>query len=172
MPLVERRARTCVHRPRPEVRARAGNGCHGPLRRLAQQEILQRHVLHALEQVGETVVSKDSMMNDVIKDKATQAPVISETKPNVSQNGMMDLLAGKIGEWTKIVGERGVAVRHDYLKACEELNPEFVTVFYGADVAQEDAEAVGASLTDALPEAEISVVDGGQPVYYYMISIE
>ena len=60
----------------------------------------------------------------------------------------------------------------DLGKACEELNPEFVTVFYGADVAQEDAEAVGASLTDALPEAEISVVDGGQPVYYYMISIE
>ncbi len=60
----------------------------------------------------------------------------------------------------------------DLGKACEDLNPEFVTVFYGADVTQEDAEAVGASLTDALPEAEVSVVDGGQPVYYYMISIE
>ena len=45
-------------------------------------------------------------------------------------------------------------------------------VFYGADVTQEDAEAVGASLTDALPEAEVSVVDGGQPVYFYMISAE
>ena len=55
MPLVERRARTCVHRSRPEVRARAGNGCHGPLRRLAQQEILICHDLHALEQVGEAV---------------------------------------------------------------------------------------------------------------------
>ncbi len=35
-----------------------------------------------------------------------------------------------------------------------------------------DAEAACAALSAALPDAELSVVNGGQPVYYYMISVE
>ena len=57
-------------------------------------------------------------------------------------------------------------------EACGRFNPEFVTVYYGADVAEADAEHAAEQMTAALGEAEVSVVDGGQPVYYYMISIE
>ena len=57
-------------------------------------------------------------------------------------------------------------------EACGRFNPEFVTVYYGADVAEADAERAAEQMTAALGEAEVSVVDGGQPVYYYMISIE
>ena len=57
-------------------------------------------------------------------------------------------------------------------EACRGFDPEFVTVYYGADVDEEAAGGVAASLSGSLPEAEVSVVDGGQPVYYYMISIE
>lgn len=89
-------------------------------------------------------------MNDVIKDKATQAPVISETKPNVSQNGMMDLLAGKIGEWTKIVGERGVAVRHDYLKACEELKRKDLILYCIEEITYEEDSPQLEALENAL----------------------
>ena len=39
-------------------------------------------------------------------------------------------------------------------------------------VAAADAEHAAEQMTAALGEAEVSVVDGGQPVYYYMISIE
>ena len=56
--------------------------------------------------------------------------------------------------------------------ACEGFRPEFVTVYYGADVDEAAAEALGNALGATLPEAEVSVVNGGQPVYYYMISIE
>ena len=54
----------------------------------------------------------------------------------------------------------------------EQFEPEFITVYYGADVDFDDAEAVGTILTDKHPNAETSVIDGGQPVYYYMISAE
>ena len=37
---------------------------------------------------------------------------------------------------------------------------------------QEDAEDAAGTITGCFPEAEVSVVDGGQPVYYYMISVE
>lgn len=53
-----------------------------------------------------------------------------------------------------------------------ELSPEFLTVYYGEDVNAEDAEALGEALTAALPESELSIVNGGQPVYYYMIAAE
>ncbi len=49
---------------------------------------------------------------------------------------------------------------------------EFVTIFYGEDVTEEDARKAEAVFTDTCPDAEISVLAGGQPVYYYIVSIE
>lgn len=49
---------------------------------------------------------------------------------------------------------------------------EFVTIFYGEDVTEEDARKAEAVFTDICPDAEVSVLAGGQPVYYYVISIE
>ena len=56
--------------------------------------------------------------------------------------------------------------------AFDEFSPEFITVYYGADVQQSDAEDAAGTITGCFPDAEVSVVDGGQPVYYYMISVE
>ena len=54
----------------------------------------------------------------------------------------------------------------------EEYSPAVVSVYYGEDVSDSDAEDAGELFTSRFPDAEISVVNGGQPVYYYMISIE
>lgn len=56
--------------------------------------------------------------------------------------------------------------------AIENLAPEFISVYYGEDVFELDAESTAGALEAAFPEAEISLVGGGQPVYYYMISVE
>ncbi len=60
----------------------------------------------------------------------------------------------------------------DLGEASRGFEHEFVTVYYGCDVEEADAQRAGELLGEAFPEAEISVVDGGQPVYYFMISIE
>ena len=57
-------------------------------------------------------------------------------------------------------------------KAAAELDPEIVTVYYGEDVNEDEADTAAEKLEEALPDAEVSAVNGGQPVYYYMISIE
>ena len=49
---------------------------------------------------------------------------------------------------------------------------EFITVYYGDGVTQEDAQRAEQRFADACPEAEVSMLPGGQPVYYYIISIE
>ena len=52
------------------------------------------------------------------------------------------------------------------------LGAEFITVFYGEDVAEEDARKACDIFTHKCPDAEINLICGGQPVYYYIISIE
>ena len=53
-----------------------------------------------------------------------------------------------------------------------EKGAEFVSIFYGEDVTEEQAEQAQAIFAAACPEAEVSLLPGGQPVYYYMISVE
>ena len=51
-------------------------------------------------------------------------------------------------------------------------NAEFINIFYGEDVTEEQGNAVLAVFQTACPDAEITLLSGGQPVYYYMISAE
>ena len=59
------------------------------------------------------------------------------------------------------------------LAESEDLqNAEFINIFYGEDVAEKEAQKALKLFTEACPSAEITLLSGGQPVYYYMISAE
>ena len=49
---------------------------------------------------------------------------------------------------------------------------EFISIFYGEDVTEEQAQKIEKIFAAACPNAEITLLAGGQPVYYYMISAE
>ena len=51
-------------------------------------------------------------------------------------------------------------------------NAEFISIFYGEDVTEEQAQEAERIFAAACPKAEITLLAGGQPVYYYMISAE
>lgn len=70
---------------------------------------------------------------------------ISKDIPN-AVNAMLDVTGG---------GENGI-----------------ITVFYGADVLEADAEEIVKIIEARFPESEVSLVNGGQPIYYYIFSIE
>ena len=58
-------------------------------------------------------------------------------------------------------------------KSMVRKDSSFVTLIYGADVTDDQAEsAVGLLRSKLNPNLEISLINGGQPVYYYMISVE
>ena len=60
-------------------------------------------------------------------------------------------------------------------RMAENLNgagKEFITIFYGADTNEEQAHNAAAIFSAAYPDAEITVMNGGQPVYYFLISAE
>lgn len=60
----------------------------------------------------------------------------------------------------------------DTLKAMTDEDSELVTIYYGSDVKQEEAERVLEMAKEACPNVEIELQDGGQPIYYYLISVE
>ena len=60
----------------------------------------------------------------------------------------------------------------DMVESFDKLEPEFITVYYGADVVEEDANRAAEVISARFPDTDISIVNGGQPVYYYMISVE
>ena len=60
----------------------------------------------------------------------------------------------------------------DTLKAMLDEDSELVTVYYGSDVTAEEAEALIEKLQASCPDVEIELQEGGQPIYYYLISVE
>ncbi len=60
----------------------------------------------------------------------------------------------------------------DSLKAMADEDSELVTIYYGSDVKEEDAQKLLDKAKEAFPDLEIELQDGGQPIYYYMISVE
>ncbi|MBE7016275.1 MAG: DAK2 domain-containing protein, partial [Ruminococcaceae bacterium] len=83
-----------------------------------------------------------------------------------------DDILGLVGSKIEVVGKD---VKETLLELCDKLcddDTEFVTLYYGNDVTEEDANEVAEIIEDRLDEVEVSVKYGGQPLYYYIISAE
>jgi len=53
-----------------------------------------------------------------------------------------------------------------------EEDSEIIGIYYGEEVSEDDAQALGNKLARQYPNAEVEVHYGGQPIYYYVISVE
>ena len=84
----------------------------------------------------------------------------------ISEGDYLALLDGKL-----FGTDRDITVLLEKL-AEKAAEAEFVTLFCGEDVTEEQARAAQELFAGHCPGAELSVLPGGQPVYYYIISIE
>ncbi|MDD6189104.1 MAG: DAK2 domain-containing protein [Clostridiales bacterium] len=64
------------------------------------------------------------------------------------------------------------AIEKEIGESLADFEPELVSIYYGENVTGEQAQALADVLQDAMPDAEVTVIPGGQPVYYYIISAE
>ena len=83
------------------------------------------------------------------------------------------------GDYLALLDGKLLGTDHDVSALLDGLSDEaasreaeFITVFYGEDVNEEDARKACDAFTRKCPDAEVNLVCGGQPVYYYIISIE
>ncbi|MBE5954429.1 MAG: DAK2 domain-containing protein [Lachnospiraceae bacterium] len=72
----------------------------------------------------------------------------------------------------KSVGTDIVEVIKELVKEMSDEDSELLSVYYGEDVSEEDAEALVATLEEEYPDFEVELHPGNQPVYYYILSVE
>ena len=87
---------------------------------------------------------------------------------SIREGDFLALLDGKLFGVDKSIS----ALLEKLADAAREQGAEFINVFYGEDVGDAEAAADTACFSEKLPMAEVSVLSGGQPVYYYIISFE
>ena len=78
------------------------------------------------------------------------------------------------------IGDAGIiSVTKDITSATIELidalvdeDAELISIYYGEDVSDEDAEALAAEVEEKYPDVDVELQSGGQPIYYYVLSVE
>lgn len=70
------------------------------------------------------------------------------------------------------VGGNKEKVAEDTIATMMSDEAEVISIYYGADASEESAEALAASVEELYPDCEVEVNRGGQPIYYYIISVE
>lgn len=87
----------------------------------------------------------------------------------VKKGEIMGLCNGKI----RFVGADKVDIAFKAAsKLIKKYQGEIVTLIYGEESAEEEAEALKQRLEEKFSDLEISIVNGGQPIYYFIISVE
>ena len=70
------------------------------------------------------------------------------------------------------VGKDLMETTIELLSTMVDEDSELICLYYGADVSKQDADALSDEIEEKFPECEVEVNFGGQPIYYYMISVE
>ena len=70
------------------------------------------------------------------------------------------------------VGKTKEEVAKETIASMMDEDGEIISLYYGADTEEADAEALAEELEALYPDCEIEVNQGGQPIYYYIISVE
>lgn len=70
------------------------------------------------------------------------------------------------------VGGNKEQVAESTIAAMMTDDAEVISIYYGADASEEKAEELAASVEELYPDCEVEVNRGGQPIYYYIISVE
>ena len=78
------------------------------------------------------------------------------------------------------IGDAGIlSVGQDLLQVAKEMvcamvdeTSELISVYYGSDVQEEDARRLRETLEETCGDCDIELQYGGQPIYYYVISVE
>ena len=70
------------------------------------------------------------------------------------------------------VGKDRLEVTKETIAAMMDDDSEVVSIYYGADTDQAEAEALASTVEELYPDCDVEVNAGGQPIYYYVISVE
>jgi len=116
--------------------------------------------------------NKEHMISEMSKVKTGQVTyAVRDTELDgkvIKENDIMGIGDEGIVSVGKDIKETTI----DMIKNLIDDDKELVSIYYGKEVKEEDAMEISAALSEEYPEIEFEVNYGGQPVYYYVVSIE
>ena len=87
---------------------------------------------------------------------------------HIKQGDIIGLYNGKI----VVDGHNIHDVTFDLMKEIVTDDDELITVYFGKEVSQEDAQALTDEIAETFDDCDVEIHKGGQPLYYYLISVE
>ena len=115
----------------------------------------------------------EAAMKDAIRlvDTATVTYAVRDTSIGDKEIREGNIL-GMLNDQIEVVAEDVMEGTKELIKASIKDESEVVGIYYGADATEESAEELAAFIEENYPDCEVEVQSGGQPLYYYIISVE
>ena len=70
------------------------------------------------------------------------------------------------------VGDDVVTIAKETVAAMITDDSELISIYYGEDMTEEDAEGLGEAIEEMYPDCDVEINYGGQPIYYCVVSVE
>ena len=129
-------------------------------------------ILNAIDKINSPEDNKEAMIDSMSYVKtgevtyAVRDTVIDDKE--IKEGNIM----GIGDEGILAVGEEIDDTTINMIKEMQDEESEIVSLYYGAEVTEEAANKLADKIAEALPEIEVEVYPGGQPIYYYIASVE
>ena len=116
--------------------------------------------------------NKETMLSEIDNVKTGQVTyAVRDTEIDgkvIKQNDFMGIGDKEILS----VGTDLKATTLEMIDAMVDEDSAIVSIYYGTESNEKDAEAIGAVIGAKYPDVEVEINNGGQPIYYYVISVE
>jgi DAK2 domain fusion protein YloV len=115
----------------------------------------------------------EEAMKEAIEDVKTGQ--VTYAVRNTSIDGKeikIDDIMGIDDDGIKAVGSDVAETTLDLLNGMVDEDSELISIYYGEEVEESDAESLVEAIEEAFPDCDVELQKGGQPVYYYVLSVE
>ena len=119
--------------------------------------------------IDENVENMKAGSQDIMSGQVTYAVRDTSINGKTIHNG--DIM-GIDDRGIETVGTDITETTLDLIKNMTDEDSELLCVYYGQDVTKEEASALADRIEEQFPELEVEINYGGQPIYYYMLSVE
>lgn len=122
---------------------------------------------------GESVqINMDHMMEEIARVKSGEVTyAVRDTMIDdkvISEGDIMGIGDAGILSVAKDISEATM----ELIDALVDEDSELISIYYGSDTAQEDAEELAEQIEEKYPDVDVELQNGGQPIYYYVLSVE
>ncbi len=122
---------------------------------------------------GEDIKQKERIMKKAAKDTVSGSITFAVRDTTIKGRPIAkDDLMGVVNGEIVANGVDMNAVFDETIAAMMKQDSSFVSIFYGNGTSEEDAQTMGQRIEEKYPDVDIDIQEGGQPLYYYFISVE